>query len=44
MFGDRIVGLVENIRAIKFYETNGFEIDPTFIETFDDIHTEKHLK
>lgn len=36
--------LVENIRAIKFYETNGFEIDPTFIETFDDINTEKHFK
>jgi ribosomal protein S18 acetylase RimI-like enzyme len=36
--------LVENIRAIKFYETNGFEINPTFVETFDDIHTEKHYK
>jgi ribosomal protein S18 acetylase RimI-like enzyme len=36
--------LVENIRAIKFYETNGFEIDPAFIETFDDIHAEKHFK
>lgn len=36
--------LVENVRAIKFYETNGFAIDTNFVETFDDIHTEKHFK
>jgi GNAT superfamily N-acetyltransferase len=36
--------LVENIRAIKFYETNGFAIDANFVELFDDIHTEKHFK
>jgi ribosomal protein S18 acetylase RimI-like enzyme len=36
--------LVENIGAIKFYETNGFAIDTNFVEIFDDIHTEKHYK
>ncbi len=36
--------LVENIRAIKFYETNGFAIDTNFVEIYDDINTEKHFK